>query len=250
MIEKTKVIAALVFFTISIGAVPISYALTGEQIVERMEQNQVHDTAESSGSMSITDRFGTRTKTYKASSMGEDKMLLEFTNPEEAGQKILRTDDEIYLYFPDAEEIIHLQGSALKDSVMGSDFSYEDLTGGKALLDDYTVRVDGEEIIDGFKCYRLELKARKRDVVYPAQTVWVDSEVFVYRKVILYSLKGKALKEMNVKEFLEIKGKTVPAHMEMRDLMKKNSKTVFKTESLEIDIPIDERLFSLEELSW
>jgi outer membrane lipoprotein-sorting protein len=230
-------------------ALPLS-ALTGEEIITKMESNQVHDSAESTGSFAITDRFGTRVKTYKASSIGEDKMLLEFTNPEEAGQKILRIDDEIYLYFPEAEEIIHLQGAALKDSIMGSDFSYEDLTGGKSMLDDYTVELGGTEPIDGSNCYRLELKARRKDVVYPMQTIWVDSELFVYRRVMLYSLKGKELKEMAAKEFRQLSGKIVPVLLEMRDRMKKSSKTVFKTDSLRIDIPIDPALFSLEELSW
>ena len=244
-IAKYLVILA-VMFTL---ALPLS-ALTGEEIITKMESNQVHDSAETTGSFAITDRFGTRVKTYKASSIGEDKMLLEFTNPEEAGQKILRIDDEIYLYFPEAEEIIHLQGAALRDSVMGSDFSYEDLTGGKSLLDDYTVELQGNEPIEGRDCYRLELKARRKDVVYPMQTLWVDSELFVYRRVMLYSLKGKELKEMAVKEFREVSGKIVPVHLEMRDRMKKSSMTVFKTDSLQIDIPIDLALFSLEELSW
>lgn len=244
-IAKYLVILA-VMFTL---ALPLS-ALTGEEIITKMESNQVHDSAETTGSFAITDRFGTRVKTYKASSIGEDKMLLEFTNPEEAGQKILRIDDEIYLYFPEAEEIIHLQGAALRDSVMGSDFSYEDLTGGKSLLDDYTVELEGNEPIEGHDCYRLELKARRKDVVYPIQTIWVDSELFVYRRVMLYSLKGKELKEMAVKEFREVSGKIVPVHLEMRDRMKKSSMTVFKTDSLQIDIPIDLALFSLEELSW
>lgn len=242
---KQLVIIAIMFTF----ALPLS-ALTGEEIIIKMESNQVHDSAVTTGSFAITDRFGSRVKTYKASSIGEDKMLLEFTNPEEAGQKILRIDDEIYLYFPEAEEIIHLQGAALRDSIMGSDFSYEDLTGGKSLVDDYTVELGGNEPIDGSNCYRLELKARRKDVVYPMQTIWVDSELFVYRRVMLYSLKGKELKEMSVKEFREVSGKIVPVLLEMQDRMKKSSKTVFKTDSLQIDIPIDSALFSLEELSW
>lgn len=226
------------------------FGLTGEEIVQRMEANQVHRTSESRGSIVITDRFGTRTKTYIAYTEGEDKTLLEFTNPEESGQKILSIDDEIYLYFPEAEEIIHLQGSALKDSVMGSDFSYEDLTGGRDLLDDYRVELKGTESVDGHDCYKLHLEAKTRNVIYPIQDVWVDSSMYVYRKVIMYSLKNRALKEMKIDEFQTISGKNVPVKLELRDLMKKNSKTVFITESIKIDIRIEASTFSLESLSW
>ncbi|HUV07322.1 MAG TPA: outer membrane lipoprotein-sorting protein [Spirochaetia bacterium] len=225
-------------------------ALSAEDIVREMEANQVHKTAESTGSMTISDRFGTRAKTYKAFMEGQDKTLLEFTNPEEAGQKILRIGDDIYLYFPEAEEIIHLQGAALKDSVMGSDFSYEDLTGGKGLLDDYRVELEGSEAVDGFDCYRIRLDARTRDVLYPIQRIWIDKELYTYRRVVLYSLQGKAVKEMNVSDFKKVSGKNVPVLLEMKDLMKKDSKTVFKTATLRIDIPLDTSLFSLEELSW
>ena len=231
------------------AAVPV-VALTPEQIIARMEENQVHDSARSRGSMSISDRFGTRVKTFRAVSRGEERMLLEFTNPEEAGQKILRVDDEIYLYFPEAEQIIHLQGSALKDSVMGSDFSYEDMTGGKSLLDDYSVELAGREQVDGHECYRLELTARRRDVVYPGQTIWVDTGLFVYRRVLLYSVKGRELKEMRIREFERIGEKTVPVLLEMQDRMKKDSKTVFRVEKIEIGVHLDPGLFTLENLSW
>jgi hypothetical protein len=247
--KKTRNIRITIILLMLLLSVRL-FGLTGEEIIKKMEGNQVHRTSESKGSMAITDRFGTRTKTYIAYTEGDDKTLLEFTNPEEAGQRILRIDDEIYLYFPDAEEIIHLQGSALKDSVMGSDFSYEDLTGGRGLLEDYSVELNGTESVDGHPCYKVRLEAKKRDVVYPIQDVWVDSGMFVYRKVIMYSLKNRALKEMNIQEFQTIAGKTVPVRMELRDLMKKNSLTVFKTESLKIDIRLDASTFSLESLSW
>lgn len=247
---KRKCIKSAVICIILFSLAAYSFALTGEEIIKKMEGNQVHKTSKATGSMAITDRFGTRIKTYKVFSEGDDRMLLEFTNPEEEGQKILRIDDEIYLYFPEAEEIIHLQGAALKDSVMGSDFSYEDLTGGKGLLDSYRVELEGNEIVDGQDCYRLKLEARTREVVYALERVWVDRRLFVYRKVVLYSLRGKPVKEMNIIDFRQVSGKNVPVQMEMRDLMKKNSKTVFKTDSIEIDIPLDPSLFSLEELSW
>ena len=131
MIRNLKYILCVCIILLFLPA--FLFGLTGEEIIRKMEANQVHKSARTTGAMSITDRFGTRVKTFKVFALGEEKTLLEFTNPEEAGQKILRIDDEIYLYFPEAEEIIHLQGAALKDSVMGSDFSYEDLTGGRDL---------------------------------------------------------------------------------------------------------------------
>lgn len=226
------------------------YSLTAEEIIKRMESNQIHETSRSTGLMKITDRFGTRVKTFTSFSEGEEKSLIEFTNPEEAGQKILRTDDKIYLYFPEAEDIIRLQGAALKDSVMGSDFSYEDMTGGKGLLDSYTVSLEGQDLVRGSSCYRIRLEAIKKDVVYPIQVMWVDTEKFIYLRVMQYSLKGRELKEMNILDYREIAGKNVPVKFELQDKMKKNSKTEFEVEEMEIGIPLEDGVFSLEGLTW
>ena len=231
------------------GAVPLG-ALTGAEVIRKMERNERHASMHSTGSLEISDRFGTRTKTFISTAVGEDRALLEFTNPEEAGQKILRLDDEIYLYFPEAEEVIHLQAAALRDNVLGSDFSYEDMTGEGSLLDDYEVELEGIEPIDGHDCHRLRLTATRRDVVYPIQVVWIDAELFVTRRIEQFSLRGRPLKQMAISDYREVGDKLIPVRMEMSDLMKKDSRTVFLIDTIEVDIEVDESLFSLEELTF
>jgi outer membrane lipoprotein-sorting protein len=232
--------------------VPSAFAwgIDAGEIIARMEDNQVHATAAYEGSITISDGFGVRTKTFRAFSMGKEKMLVEFTNPEEAGQKILRSGDEIYLYYPEAEEVIRLQGSALRDSVMGSDFSYEDLTGEKGLLDLYNVALEGTENLDGRDCFVLKLTAKKKGVAYPLQRMWVDAAEFVTRKASYFALSGKVVKEMEVKEIRVVSGKSVPTLLAIRDLMKGRSSTIFRIDKIAIDVPMDPRTFSLEELSW
>jgi outer membrane lipoprotein-sorting protein len=239
---------ALAAVLLALGAA--AWAMEPAEIVRRMEENQVHKSSEIEGSFTITDTFGSRVKTFKAFSIGEDKMLVEFTNPEEAGQKILRTGDEIYLFFPEAEEVIHLQGSGLKDSVMGSDLSYEDFTGEKGLLNLYTVELEGTETVDGRECFVLKLTAKKKQIAYAQERMWVDSGLFVVRKATYFSVSGKAVKEMEVKEIKTVSGKNLPMAIEMRDLMKKDSGTAFRIIKIKIDAPMDPKLFSLEELSW
>jgi outer membrane lipoprotein-sorting protein len=226
------------------------FALTGDEIIRRMEQHERHTSMHSSGSMEITDRFGTRTKTFISTALGDDRSLLEFTNPEEAGQKVLRLEDEIYLYFPDSEDVIHLQGAALRENVLGSDFSYEDMTGSSSRLDDYEVALEGTEQIDGHETYRLRLTAKRRDVVYPIQVAWIDSEQFVTRRVELFSSRGRALKRLAVTDFREVGDKVIAVRLEMSDFMKKDSLTVFAVDTITVDEPVDEGLFSLEELTF
>jgi outer membrane lipoprotein-sorting protein len=225
-------------------------AITAEEIVAKVEANEINEEERIEGSMTISDRFGSRVKTFVSYAAGADKMLLEFTNPEERGQKILRLEDEIYLYFPEAEEVIHLQGSALKESVMGSDFSYEDMTGEGDLLDQYKVTLLGEETIDGRKHYHLELEAKKRGLAYPKQEAWIDAEYWVMTRAKSYSLSGRLLKEMELGDIRQVAGKYVPHYIIMRDAMKKNSSTEMSIQSIDLQADLPPDIFSLEELTW
>ena len=241
-----NIIFLLITFFLSINL----WSQTGDEIIKKMEENQLHDSSIYDAVMEIHDRFGKRIKTLKIYTSGEDNVMLEFTNPEEEGQKILRLADEIYLYFPDAEEVIHLQGNALKDSVMGSDFSYEDMTDEGSVIDQYNIVNKGITDLDGHKVYKLELTATSKKAVYARQSIWVDTKLFVTRKGVFYSKSGKLLRELIVYEIKTISGKNVPTKIEMIDKMKKNSKTIFILSNLKINVPVDPDLFSLEELSW
>ena len=240
----------LLILTFNLAVALSLSAITAEEIVANVEANEINEAERIEGSMTISDRFGSRVKTFISYAAGADKMLLEFTNPEERGQKILRLDDEIYLYFPEAEEVIHLQGAALKESVMGSDFSYEDMTGEGDLLDQYEVTLLGEQAIDGRRHYHLELKARKRGLAYPKQEVWVDAETWVTTRIDSYSLSGRLLKEMELGDIRQVAGKYVPHYIIMRDAMKKNSSTEMRLEAIDLQAQLPPELFSLEELTW
>ena len=246
MRKLTAIVTCLVCLLLPLGL----FSITPEEIIDAMEANQVHQSARTEGTMTTTDRFGTISRTFISYSRGEDESLIEFTSREEAGQKILRTADEIYLYFPDAEELIRLQGAALRDSVMDSDFSYEDMTGEGGILDDYNVTLVGEEAIDGHDCYVLRLEAKRRSIPYQIEKLWVDKELLVYRQVHRFSKTERLLKEMKVLEIRSMAGKNIPFEFVMSDKMKKNSQTIFRIDKLELGLNLDPALFSIDELTW
>ncbi len=232
-------------------ALPVAAAdLTAEEIVERLESNQVQETNHATATMVVRDRFGERTSTMESWSKGRDVTLIEFTSPAERGQKVLRTENEIYLFYPDAAELIRLQGAALRESMLGSDISYEDMTGGKTLLETYRVELLGEETIHGHRCYKVGFEARRRNAAYPRQTVWIDTELFVARRSEQYALSGRLLKEIEMDRIETIGGYTIARRMIISDALKRNSSTEFTLDDVQFDIQVDDDLFSLEELSW
>jgi len=240
-----------VFTALVLTVIPSSlFAVSAEEIIRKLEENTVVETSRVDGTMTIRDRFGTKKSSFISYSRGTNDMLVEFTSVEEEGMKILRTKDELYLFFPEAEEVIRMQGAALKESVIGSDMSYEDMTGGKGLLASYSVTLEGTEEAGGHPCYRVSMKAKRGDVPYYQQTMWIDTTLFIYRRVHKLSRSGKLLKSITIKEIREVSGRHVPVSMVLEDTIKGNSSTDFIVRDMEIDIPLDPGLFSLEELSW
>ncbi len=239
----------IILFLLMFPAALLS-ALGPDEIVRRLEKNQIHETSYSEGRMITTDKYGSITRSFRSWARGEEDALIEFTSRGEEGQKILRTKDEIYLYFPDAEDVLRIQGSAMRDSVMDSDFSYEDMTGGKSLLDDYSARLEGSETVDGDECYIIRLTAKRRSVPYHSQLLWIDSDRFTWLKGHKFSRSGTLLKEMEADEIKEMDKKHIPTRVIMRDKMKKNSSTELILDTLELGVSIDPRTFSLEELTW
>ena len=65
-----------------------------------------------------------------------------------------------------------------------------------------------------------------------------------------FSLAGRLLKEISLGDFKAVAGRTVATRMVLEDKLKKNSRTVFVVERIEVDIPLDPKLFTLENLSW
>lgn len=248
--QSRAVRIALIAPLLALIAAAVGSAQSADEIIRRMEANQVHETARSEGRMEIHDRFGERTSTFISWSSGEDDVLIEFTSASERGQKVLRTDNQIYLYYPDASRLIRMQGSALRESMLGSDVSYEDMTGNRGVLDSYRAELTGRETINGNECFVVELTATSRDVAYPRQKLWIDTEDYVMRRAEQYALSGRHLKTMEVQEVSRQAGKVFPTVIRIEDKLKRNSYTRFITESIEIGIEIPPNTFSLEQLSF
>ena len=242
---RALIIGALV----ALIGLPI-YAQTAEEYIQRLEANQTHDTSIFRGVFIITDRFGERRSAFINHNRGVDDSLVEFTSAAERGQRILRTADEIYLYYPDAEEIIRLQGAALRESLLGSDVSYEDMTGNRGFLDDYTAEVAGTETIDGRETVIIELRAKRSQIAYPRQRIWIDTERYISVRSEQYAQSGRLLKVSETREFAEINGKMFPVHFVITDQLKRGSMTEVVLEDIEIDVSLPRSLFSLSELAF
>ena len=238
------IIAAVLLVVLAAGL----SAQSAEDIVRRMDEMQTFNTMYVEGTMVTIDSRGEKRSSYRSWSRGGSEYLIEFTNVEERGQKILRVEDELYLFYPDAEDIIPMHGAALKQSMFG-DISYEDLTDGKDTLDKYDVEIVGSEIINGQDCWLINMEATTRDVPYPRQLVKVGKEDDILKAAEYFSKSGRLLKTLEVTAVEEFSGgKVMITGMILRDQLRRGSSTSMEITEMEMNPPLQDSLFSLRSL--
>jgi len=222
--------------------------LTAEEIINMRDDNEYFDTAQMEAEMIIVSGSRKITKTMVALT-DKKNSLAEFTNSQDRGTKFLKRENDLWMFFPDAEEIIKISGHMLNQGMMGSDFSYQDVMESDKLTDLYDFKIIREEELDGRPCYVLEGIAREGvKVSYYRRVSWIEKERFIGLKEELYAQSGHLLKETKVNKIEEIEGRWVPTDSVMEDKLKKDTYTQFIITQISFNPEIPEETFSLQNL--
>jgi len=222
--------------------------MTAEEIINKRDDNEYFDTAQMEAEMIIVSGSRKITKTMVALT-DKKNSLVEFTNSQDRGTKFLKREGDLWMFFPDAEEIIKISGHMLNQGMMGSDFSYQDVMEADKLTDLYDFKIIGEEEFDGRPCYVLEGIAREGvKVSYYRRVSWVDKERFIGLKEELYAKSGRILKETKANVIEEIEGRWVPTNSVMENKLRKDTYTEFTITQIKFNLEIPVETFSLQNL--
>jgi len=218
---------------------------SGESILRKVDANIGSDNKIVVSQMTIEGRRGTRTVKSKSWIQGREKSFTEYTAPaREKGTKMLKLDDQLWTYSPSTDRIIKISGHMLRQSVMGSDLSYEDMMEDPRLQNLYAAEIVGEDTLLERPCWVLELTAKKEDVAYHSRKIRVDKERFVVLKEDRHAKSGKILKVTEVLEVIKVQNRWIPKSVVFKDVLKAGNGTRFVIESIEFDANIPEHVFS------
>jgi outer membrane lipoprotein-sorting protein len=237
-------------FVLSALLLPVlAFSLTADEIIKMVDRNQVFDTQKTTAVM-IVDRDGKKMtkKMIMYGMKAGNKFFVEFTNPEDKGVKYLKLDNELWIYLPDADDIMKISGHMLRQGMMGSDISYEDMMRDEDYQSKYKSTIIGETNVDGMKCYDIELIAKVEDVTYFKERILVDEERMVAVERDLYAKSGRLLKKFAQSEIQSFKGRYYPTKITIRDMKRENSVTTVELSNLEFDIPISKGVFTRQNL--
>ncbi len=220
-------------------------AQNAEQIIREVDRNLSADSRIVESSMTIHGKRTSRTMTSKSYTVGNEKSFTEYLSPaREKGTKMLKLGKEMWLYSPSTDRTIMISGHMLRQSVMGSDLSYEDMMEDRKLSDMYTASLINEETVEGRICYVLQLKAKVDDVPYYTQRLWVDIDQLVPLKQELYAKSGQVLKQISMSNIQRVNNRWYPMKMVYKDVLKDGKGTEWNITKIEFNITIPDHVFS------
>lgn len=220
-------------------------AQTAEEIIEKVDNNMSSENRVVESSMTIHGKRNSRTMTSISYTVGDKQSFTEYLSPaREQGTKMLKLEDKLWIFSPSTDRTIQISGHMLRQSVMGSDFSYEDMMDDRELMDMYEAEIVGNELINGQNTYVLELTAKVEDIAYHKRKMWIDMEKFVPLKEDLFAKSGQLLKRSTLTDVQLIQGKWFPMKIVYKDMLKQGDGTEIQMTSIQFDQEIPNYIFS------
>lgn len=235
----------ILLIMVTMGAAAAAQAPDGEAILRRVDENMGSDNKITTSLMTVHGRRGSRSIRAKSWVRGRTESFTEYLDPpREKGTKMLKLGGQLWTYTPAADRTILISGNMLRQSVMGSDLSYEDMMEDPRLTVLYAATVAGEEPVEGRPCWVLELVSRGGEIAYFRRKVWVDKERFVVLREERFAKSGKLLKTTEVTSVERQGGRWVPTRVVFKDALKEGGGTDFVIESIEFNARIPDSVFT------
>ena len=220
--------------------------LSVEEIIVAMDNNLNAKSRIMKSKMIVKGRRSTRTIESKNWVVGANKAFTEYLSPpREAGTKMLKLDDKLWTYSPQTDRVIQISGHMLRQSVMGSDMSYNDMMEDRPIQDLYNATLEGSVNMNGRKHWILYLEAKIDGLSYPKRRSWIDVEYLLPMKEELYAKSGKLLKTATMDGVKKIQDRWFPARFLYKDELKRNSKgTEWVIEDISFDMNVPSNRFT------
>jgi len=245
MIKKMKITVISKFLLALSSIISLSLAQTAEEIIERVDNNVVVKTTRYRAKMLISLGGKIREKEFIGYTRGKEYSYMEFVSPaRDKGTRFLKIGDEMWMYIHAVEKSTKIAGHMLRQSMMGSDFSYDDVAENEKLQDLYEIEFIGIDSVEEKECYKLELTAKVPEVNYFFKKMWVDKKTYIPVKAELYAKSGKLMKEINITDFQKIGKRNYPTKIIMINKLRKDTFTELILEEIKLDIEIPSKVFT------
>lgn len=246
-IKKTKTFTVTLFtvFFFSAFAQQTFAAPSAREIIRRVDANRNFKSMSYRASMVI--QKGSRKLSKEMVGYGTKRgefSFIRFLNISDKGVKYLKRNDELWIYFPDADDIMKISGHMLRQGMMGSDLSYEDMMRMENFDKNYSSKLLGSKVVRTLDCYQIEMMAKNKKALYAKQILYVDKKHFALVSIELYAHGGRLIKTMNMYNFKNYGRFYMGSRQVISDKRKKNSSTTINFKALRFNTSLPKGVFS------
>lgn len=244
--NRVLILLSLLFSTFS----GIGQDLEIEEIVRRADEKFRGTSRIGTMTMIIERPSWSREVTMKNWTLGNDFSLIYITAPaKEKGQVFLKRDKEMWNWVPNIERMIKIPPSMMMQSWMGSDFTNDDLVKESSMADDYDQTLLGDEEIEGYNCYKIELIPHDdAAVVWGKVIMWISKQELHWLKAEFFDEDGYLVNTEILTDVKQMDDRVMPTRLEMIPADEEGHKTIMIFDEIDFDVDIKESFFSQQNM--
>jgi len=200
-----------------------------------------------SGSAGVRVREITMIRKNYGEAGGDQKYFMYFFQPADVKDmtfmvyKYPAKDDDRWLFIPSLNMVRRIAAQDKSSSFVGSDFTYEDVSGRDIEDDAHTIVK--EEKLGAADCYLVKSAPLGGDVDYGYKLSWIDKKSFLPLKEEYYDKKGELYRVFTAEEIRDVKGFPTVTKRVMKNIKSGHSTEVSFTK-VDYNIGVEDSLFS------
>ncbi len=221
-----------------------------EEIVRQADEKFRGTSSKGEMTMIIERPSWSREVSMKNWTLGNEYSLIYITAPaKEKGQVFLKRDKEMWNWVPNIERMIKIPPSMMMQSWMGSDFTNDDLVKESSMADDYDQKLLGEEEIEGYNCYKIQLIPHDdAAVVWGKVIMWISKDELHWLKAEFYDEDDNLVNTEILSDIKKMDDRVMPTRLEMIPADEEGNKTILIFNEIDFNIDIKESFFSQQNM--
>jgi len=178
---------------------------------------------------------------------GDQKYYTYFQKPSDVARmtfmvhKNAEGNDMRWIYVPAVDLVKPISADDKNSSFVGSDFSYEDVSGRHWSLDNHSLVSEAE--LDGKSVYVIESVPKESYKAFSRKVSYVNKENFLPLKEEYFDKKDKMIKIFRAEKIEVVDGIPTITSRSMEDL-KKNQRTIVQFDQITYNIGVEENTFT------
>lgn len=215
------------------------------RLLERVDDLMRGDSSHGTMTMRVKTRRFERSMTMEVWSKGTERSLIRITAPaKEKGTATLKVEDQIWNYLPKVDRTIKVPGSMMSGAWMGSHFSNNDLVRDVRFSEDFDCELEDEGDAFRITCVPHE----DTPVVWGKVVIDIDKGTELPSATRYYDERDGLARTMTYEDVKQFAGRRLPTRVRVVPADEPEEFTEMVYDSLELDVEVPDRIFSLQSL--